>query len=401
MNGSNHDAMRLPWTLENVPHGVLDILRGCNIHCRSCYNSQPDRIKPLAEIEAELDALMRLRRLHSVSIVGGEITLHPELIEIVRLVRRRGLFVELCSNGVELSDHLLVALSEAGANVIFLHIEPNQRRPDLPENATAEDVRRLRAEKAALVAAHGIQAGLTVTAYPEKLAEVEDAFAFALESPHICWLLVTWCRDINRMPPIHGDVTTGMFAESGFASHQGREEETALQEIGRRLAAKHGLKPFGFIGSNLNVADRRWLSFIIGAVHRRGKLSFHQSLRPTWFEKAFLELSRKFTGRYPFYQSQRAGQFAAHLLLNGLAGGSLAGNLKLLRCASRSGAQLTAKRFLFQRPAAFDEHGHVIHCQCCPDTVVKDGRLVPLCISDRVINSKVESRAGIGAGGGS
>ena len=238
MNGSNHDAMRLPWTLENVPHGVLDILRGCNIHCRSCYNSQPDRIKPLAEIEAELDTLMRLRRLHSVSIVGGEITLHPELIEIVRLVRRRGLFVELCSNGVELNDHLLAALSEAGANVIFLHIEPNQRRPDLLENATAEDVRRLRAEKAALVAAHGIQAGLTVTAYPEKLAEVEDAFAFALESPHIGWLLVTWCRDINRMPPIHGDLATGMYAESGFAPHQGREEEASLREIERLLETK-------------------------------------------------------------------------------------------------------------------------------------------------------------------
>jgi len=305
------------------------------------------------------------------------------------------LFVEMCSNGVELNDHLLVALSQAGANVIFLHIEPNQRRPDLSENATAEDVRRLRTEKAALVAAHGIQVGLTVTAYPERLPEVEDAFAFALESPHVGWLLVTWWRDINRMPTIHGDVTTGMFAESGFASHQGHEEETALQEIQRLLATKYNLKPFGFIGSNLNAADRRWLSFIIGAVHCNGELSFHQSLRPTWFEKAFLELSRKLTGRYPFYQSQRAGQFALHLLLNGLAGGSLAGNLKLLRCASRAGAKLTAKRFLFQRPAAFDERGQVVHCQCCPDTVVKEGRLVPLCISDRVINSPVETRTGI------
>ena len=392
MNGSNHDPMRLPWTLENVPHAVLDILRGCNIRCRSCYNSQPDRIKPLAEIDAELDALMRLRRLHSVSIVGGEITLHPELVEIVRRVRRRGLFVELCSNGVGLNNHLLAALSQAGANVIFLHIEPNQRRPDLPENATTEDVRQLRVEKAALVAAHGIQAGLTVTAYPEKLTEVEDAFAFALESPHIGWLLVTWCRDINRMPPIRGDLPTGMFAESGFASHQGREEEASLREIERLLETKHGLKPFGFIGSNLDVADRRWLSFIIGAAHRRGELSCHKSLRPTWAEKAFLELLRKLTGRYPFYQSQRAGQFALHLLLNGLAGGGLAGNLKLLGHASLSGARLSAKRFLFQRPAAFDEQGRVVHCQCCPDAVVKEGRLVPLCISDQVINGDFKSK---------
>lgn len=386
MNGINHDAMRLPWTLENVPHAVLDILRGCNVHCRSCYNSQPDRIKTVAEIETELDVLMRLRKLHSVSIVGGEITLHPELVEIVRRVRRRGLFVELCSNGVELDDHLLAALSQAGANVIFLHIEPKQQRPDLPENATAEDVWQLRAQKAALVATHGIQVGLTVTAYPEKLAEVEDVFAFALESPCIGWLLVTWCRDINHMPPIHGDLTAGMHAESGFAPHLGHEEEAGLREIERLLETKYGLKPFGFIGSNLDAADRRWLSFIISAAHRHGKLSFHKSLRPTWVEKAFLKLTRQLTGRYPFYQSQRAGQLVLQLLLNGLAGGGLAENLKLLGQASRPGGRLSAKRFLFQRPAAFDEQGRVVHCQCCPDAVVKEGHLVPLCISDQVVN---------------
>ena len=129
-------ALRLPWTSETVPHAVLDILRGCNIRCRDCYNLQPDHIRPLAEIEAQLDALMRLRRLHSVSLVGGEITLHPELIEIVQSVRQRGLFVELFTNGVALNDDLLARLKQAGANVIFLHIETDQRRqicqPDPP-----------------------------------------------------------------------------------------------------------------------------------------------------------------------------------------------------------------------------------------------------------------------------
>ena len=182
----------------------LDILRGCNIRCRDCYNLRPDRIKSLAEIDAELEALTRLRQLQSLSIVGGEITLHPDLVEIVRRVRQRGLFVELFSNGVDLNDELLTQLKQAGANVIFLHIERDQRRPDLPAEATGNDLKRLRVEKAALVAAHGIEVGLAVTAYPEKLEEVEEAVSFALESPCVCYLLVTWWRDVNRMPPIHG-----------------------------------------------------------------------------------------------------------------------------------------------------------------------------------------------------
>jgi len=176
----NASAMQLPWTMKNVPHAVLDILRGCNVRCRDCYNLQPDYKRPLAEIETQLDELLRLRQLHSVSIVGGEITLHPDLVEIVRCVRRRGLFVELFTNGVALNERLLTELKQAGANLIFLHIEPDQRRADLPINSTADDLRKLRESKVAIVAAHGIEVGLAVTIYPDKLAELEEAVRFAL-----------------------------------------------------------------------------------------------------------------------------------------------------------------------------------------------------------------------------
>ena len=67
-------------------------------------------------------------------------------------------------------------------------------------------------------------------------------------------------------------------------------------------------------------------------------------------------------------------------------------NLRLLRDASRPGARLSAKRLLFQWPATLDQLGRVVHCQCCPDAVLKDGRLVPLCISDRVTTKKPVSQ---------
>ena len=384
-----NSPLQLPWSPENVPHAILDILRGCNIRCRDCYNLQPDRIKPLVEIDAQLDALTRLRKLQSISIVGGEPTLHPDLVEIVRRVRRRGLFVELFTNGVDLNDQLLTELKRAGTNVIFLHIEPNQRRPDLPTEASTDDLRRLRTEKAALIAAHDIEVGLAVTAYPDRPAEIEEAVGFALDSPHVCYLLVTWWRDISRMPPIRGDLKNGMFAQSSCGRQLILSDEGRDRENSRSLQTKFGLKPFACLGSNLDARDPRWLSFLVGAVHQEERLLFYHSLKPTWVERAFLELSRMMTGRYPFYQPQHAGRFSVHLLLNGLAGGRLAGNLKLLARANRPGARLTTKRLLFQRPAAFDKQGRVVHCQPCPDAVVKDGRMVPLCISDCVASNSL------------
>ena len=336
----------------------------------------------------QLDALMRLRKLQSVSIVGGEITLHPDLVEIVRRVRRRGLFAELFTNGVLLNDDLLARLKEAGANVIFLHIEPQQRRPDLRAESTDEDLKRLRQEKVALIAAHGIEVGLTVTAYPDKPREIEDAIAFALESPHVCYLLVTLWRDVSRMPAITGDLAAGMISSSE-TNQPAVQREIRPEELCRWFEHRFGIAPFAFLGSNLEGGDPRWMSFLTATVHRRDELIQQHCFRPTWVEKTVLETSRKLTGRYPFYQKQRSWQTGFHLLLNGLAGGSISGSLKFLCYATRPGVRLGAKRFLFQWPATIDEHGHVVHCQSCPDAVLKEGRLVPLCISDRVSGSSL------------
>lgn len=375
----------LPWTPETVPHAVLDILRGCNIRCRDCYNLQPERIKPLAEIEAQLDELMGLRRLQSVSLVGGEITLHPELVEIVRSVRQRGLFVELFTNGVALDDDLCRRLKDAGANVIFLHIEQDQRRPDLPAGATDEDLKRLRERKVSLIAAHGIEAGLAVTAYPDKPGEVEEAVGFTLASPYVCYLLVTWWRDVGRMPAIRGDLCAGMSAQTQRNRGEAVQREIRPEKLCEWMEAMFGVTPFAALGSNLDAADPRWMSFLAATVHCHDELVQHHSLRPTWLERLFLAATRKLTGRYPFYQKQNSRQTGVHLLLNGLAGGRFWEQFKIAARSMTSGSRLTAKRLLFQWPAAVDESGRVIHCECCPDAVLKDGKLVPLCISDLVV----------------
>jgi hypothetical protein len=376
--------MPLPWTLRTAPHAVLDILRGCNIRCRDCFNSRPDRVKSLREIEEELDTLLRLRKLHSLAIVGGEITLHPQLVEVVRMVKGRGLFVELFSNGVDLEPGSLARLKEAGTDLIFLHIEPQQRRPDLSANASREDLRRLRAEKTAQVVAQGIEAGLAVTVYPDRLQEAAEAVDFTLESPDVCCLLVTLWRDVTRMPPISGSLEDGLRAFEPCAD-LGRKDRLTNPEVCRPLEEQFRLTPFAFVGSNIDPLEPRWLSYLVAAVHRHGvPLSLH-SLRPTLIEKAYLAMTYRIAGRYPFYQAQNAFRFSLQLLFNALAGGGVR-NLKPLLAACRPGAKLTAKKLLFQCAASVDAQGRVAHCHCCPDAVVQDGKLVPLCVSDQVVS---------------
>jgi hypothetical protein len=369
------DTLRLPWTADDVPHAVLDILRGCNIRCRDCFNTRPAQIKPVAEIEAELDHLLRLRKLQSVSILGGEITLHPDLAEIVRAVKKRGLAAELFSNGVELDDARLAALRQAGADVIFMHIEKGQQRPDLPVDASPAAVSDLRARKAESVCRHGMEAGLAITTYPDAAADLVDAIRDVLHSPHVTYMLVTLWRDTSQIHSLTGDLRQGLAARAAPVSAAPRRDALTMGDVTGLIAKEFNLRPFAYLGARGDAGNPRWLSYLLAANGAGACLPLTMSA----VEHAFLRLYRIVAGRYPFYQKQDRAKFHAQLLLNGIATGHLTRNRAFAKTA---GDLLHTKRILLQSPAELSASGELIHCEACPDAVLVDGKLVPLCVSD-------------------
>ena len=77
-------------------------LSGCNFRCPFCHNAEllnPD-IEPVLTID-ELLAFLKKRSgiLEGVCITGGEPTIHPELPELLRAVRKRGYKIKLDTNG--------------------------------------------------------------------------------------------------------------------------------------------------------------------------------------------------------------------------------------------------------------------------------------------------------------
>ena len=381
------DAWRLPWTSKTTPHAVLDVNRGCNIVCRACYNALPPANRPPAAVAADLDALITRRRLDSVSIVGGEPLLHPGLCEIVRLVKQRGLVVEVCTNGLLLGDALLRQLKEAGADMIFVHADSGQRRPDLPHPCTPEQLRELWTAKAALIAAHGIDIGLSVTAFPDNMEEVNTVVDFTLRSPHVNYLLVTHCRDMSHVRRVTGDLDTGLFAEFLQPPSVQPSSPTPNLAIRQMLERRFNLRPFDYIGSNLDADDPRWLSYFVGSVRRAdGTMAFH-AIRASRFEPFALWCLYRRNGRYPMYRRQDTRQLASQLVLNGLFGGDRQGNAAFRAALRQPGATTLAKRLLFQCPAEPSANGTIIHCEPCPDAVLQGGRLCPVCICDTIKNS--------------
>jgi len=370
----------LPWRGEQVPHAVVDIIRECNISCRACYNNCAEpQPKALDEIERELDIMQRRRRLSSVSIAGGEVFLHPRLMDIIRMIKSRGIGTELLTNGLNVGAEACKKLKDAGLDILFFHIERGQKRPDLPDRYSASDVNALRKEKVIMAHKAGLTVGLTSTVYPAEYDDVHDIITLTLEMPEIEYLLLTLYRDNSGIELLHGDVSSG-FRGEGCTLKTSANHNNA--HIAQWVEKEFGLEPFAAMGSNVDKGDPRWMSYFVGAVYA-GDEHFYESLKPSLLEKAAMTVFR-LAGKYPMHIKQSASILKKQLVLNGVFGGRLRSNMKLVKKAERPDAHLMTKRILFHNLAELTEDGRLVYCRWCPDAVIKNGKLVPVCVADYV-----------------
>jgi Radical SAM superfamily/4Fe-4S single cluster domain len=375
-----NNTWHLPWTADNVPHGVLDINRGCNITCRACYNEAAPHHKSLEEITNDLDVMTKLRRIDSLSLAGGEVTLHPQLLEIIKLIKRRGITVELFTNGLLLDEVLLDQLSAAGTDLIFLHIEPSQQRDDLPASPSFEDCRQLIEQKTAQIHVRGMESGVVFTACDDQ--ELPLFVDLVINIPTITYMLVTLCRENSQINWVKGDVLAGMQGKSGPAN--ATPDVPQIDSVAKWFREQHQARPFARICSNVDKTETRWLSYLMGVVDLPTGNRHYSACRSGLLEKSYLKIYYWLKRRYPFYTRQDSRQFRLQLLLNAISGGCFFGNMKLLFHSLRPQAKLKALRILLQKPAEVASDGTVIHCLNCPDATIKNGRLVPLCLVDKV-----------------
>jgi len=103
-------------------------IRRCNIDCGYCneYDKVSEPV-PAAVLEARIDKLKELGT-SVVAFSGGEPMLHPELDDLIRHIRRRGMMAGLITNGYFLVPKRIHELNDAGLD--FLQISIDNVEPD-------------------------------------------------------------------------------------------------------------------------------------------------------------------------------------------------------------------------------------------------------------------------------
>ena len=113
----------------------LALTYGCNNACAHCYN-EPSHL-PMASLPKE-KWFQVINRLHEVGVphlilTGGEATLHPDLLEIIRYADGLGHIVGMNSNGRRLAHRPFVdALAAAGLNHVQITLASS--RPELHDD---------------------------------------------------------------------------------------------------------------------------------------------------------------------------------------------------------------------------------------------------------------------------
>jgi MoaA/NifB/PqqE/SkfB family radical SAM enzyme len=103
-------------------------IRRCNIDCGYC--NEYDKVSAPVPAEVMIRRIDALAGLGTsvVAFSGGEPMLHPELDDLIRHIRRRGMMAGLITNGYFLVPKRIEALNDAGLD--FLQISIDNIEPD-------------------------------------------------------------------------------------------------------------------------------------------------------------------------------------------------------------------------------------------------------------------------------
>lgn len=173
---------RMPWTNSDNAFSWLEVTRACDLRCGYCYQSNiPESDKSMAQIETELRTLLRLRKTDTVFISGGEPLLHPNLSEIVRLVRSHKVKPFLVTNGHSLTPAMAGELKKAGLMGVIFHVDSGQSRPGWM-GKSEEDLNALRQKYTDMACREGLVVGFNTTILPETLDEVPSIIRWTVEN---------------------------------------------------------------------------------------------------------------------------------------------------------------------------------------------------------------------------
>ncbi len=376
---------RLPWNFADNSISWLEPTSKCNLYCDGCYRENRNNShKTLELINHELDVLERYRKTDGVSIAGGEPLTHPDIVEIVRMVRNRGWKPIINSNGALLTIEMLKELKKAGCEGFTFHVDSGQKRQGWTGKNEIE-LNELRLTYANMIAeVGGLSCSFNATIYPDNIQYVPDLMKFAqqhIDKIHVMVFILYRMAILGKDFDFYAGAEKVEFDEMMYSKNDDnrRTDITSpeLVEIIRQYDPN--FTPSAFLNGTEKVDSYKWL--FTGRMGNKHQIFGH--IGPKFMEivQTFKHL---FTGSYLAYSNPSLLKM---------------GRLYFLLMPFDKGIREVVKNYfrsIFTNPLAFfsrihfqsvmiiqpaDIHkdGRINMCDGCPDITVWNDELVWSC----------------------
>jgi hypothetical protein len=377
---------RMPWTMTDNAMTWLEPTRKCNIECDACFaiNDALSQ-KTLRQIKNELQTLLKLRRCDAVLIAGGEPLTHPQIIDIVRMVKESKVKAQLVTNGVGLDQSLLHELRKNGAYGITFHVDSHQSRPGW-KGKNEKELSELRQQYVDMVRSEGgLVCGFNTTVFPDSLCYVPDIVEWTsrnIRSVSVMTLIAV--RMLNPDTPFefYAGARKVELSEMGFFSPHRYENLTSLDIYCEVKKALPDYEFCAYLGGTALHNSLKW-----GIACRIGSSkNTYGNLGPKSME-IMQNFYHAFKGRYLAYAKPALSRKAKLLFLFSLFDPEVrktASNYfhAVVKHPSRLFEKLSVQTISILQPIDILPNGEQDHCDGCPNGTLWNNRLVSACQLD-------------------
>jgi MoaA/NifB/PqqE/SkfB family radical SAM enzyme len=384
----NHlDYYRLPWNLTDNSISWLEPTAACNLSCDGCYRkNEKNSHKSLDVIKEELDVFTKLRTCDGVSIAGGDPLMHPDIIEVVKDVKARGLKPIINTNGLALTKELLHELKKAGVFGFTFHIDSKQGRPGW-KNKNELEMNELRLHYAKMLAEEGgISCSFNSTVYEDTMQYVPGMVKWAQEHIDIVQVMVFILYRAVNNEQVDFYLGPKKIEMQQLVYNEETTERTDIkaQEIVEMLRKEvdPNFDPCAYLNGSEKPDSFKWL--LTGRLGRKNKIYGYVGSKGMEIMQTFYHL---FNNRYLAYAKPKdARKGRLMMLLSPFDKRIKKTMLNYLKNPLNIFRKLYYQSVMIIQPVDFLEDGRQNMCDGCPDITVWNGKLVWSCRMEEQLN---------------
>jgi hypothetical protein len=376
---------RLPWTLPDNAISWLEVTKACNMYCEGCYReNDPKGHKPLEEIKHDLQIFRKLRKTDGVSLAGGDPLVHPDIVEVVRLIAEQGLKPIINTNGLALSKELLRELKKAGVVGFTFHVDSKQHRPYW-KGKTEIELNPLRLQFAEMLAdVGGLSCAFNSTVYEDTLPYVPEVIAWGqkhIEIVHVLVFIAFRAAVLKAQFDYYSGPNKVDMSPIVYSTVDDRQRLDILSnDIVETIRGEYpDFEPCAYLNGTEKADSFKWL--LTGRIGTKRRIYGYVGPK-------FMELAQTFhhlwKGRYLAYTKPKVQRRAKSMLLlapldAGIRRAARNYIRSILKAPTRSFERLHLQSITIIQPGDVFCDGRMNMCDGCPDITVWNDQLVWSC----------------------